>query len=205
MARQLTPQAQAAARAYDEALTNLKRVTDAVINADLQTKINALIRHIEKLYKKNEVSPNELIAALNATTALLATRTNDTEFPNALASYEKTANTMQGSPSTALKVLGGLMIGVAIAALVAGILIAPMLTMILAFTVAATAASASSMAIGGIAATVALPAIGSLGFFAQSTRGGLSKAMGDVAQQVKKTPTTLEDDSRPPMGSSLLG
>jgi hypothetical protein len=57
------------------------------------------------------------------------------------------------------------------------------------------------MAIGGIAATVALPAIGSLGFFAQSTRGGLSKAMGDVAQQVKMMPTTDNDDNSASMAS----
>ena len=191
MTRTHVSTAASANTAYQQAWNKLQQAYDAQNNDELRAKINALALHVETLNKKKNVLSKDLIAALDATTTLLETPANNEAFSEILANYEKTAQTMQGSSSSELKVLGGFMIALAITALVAGILIAPMLTMILAATVAATAASASSMAIGGIAATVALPTLGGLGFFAQSTRGGLSKAMGDVAQQAKTTSTEV--------------
>lgn len=177
---------------YEIAMRELQQEYNAQTNQELKDKIMALVQHISRLHEKRKVSPDELITALSSTTLLLNTlRTNSSALPTALHDYEKLAQTMQGNSSAVLKVLGGLMIAVAITTLVLGVMLltgpmAPLLPMIFALTIAATEAAANAMAIGAVATTVALPLLGAAGFFAQGCRSGLSKEMGNLGKEVNR-------------------
>jgi hypothetical protein len=177
---------------YEIAMSELQQEYNAQTNQKLKDKIMALVQHISRLHEKRKLSPGELIAALNSTTFLLNTlRTNPSALPTALHDHEKLAQTMQGSSSAVLKVLGGLMIAVAITALVLGVMLltgpmAPLLPMIFALTIAATEAAANAMAIGAVATVAAAPLLGAAGFFAQGCRSGLSKEMGNLGKEVNR-------------------
>lgn len=175
---------------YQTALDNLERAYHLEENEAIKTKINALVAHIQMIYQKNGAS-KELVVALNSTTTLLnAYKTGARTFSAALNNYEKVAQTMEGHPSSALKLVGLMMLALAITILVLGIMATPMVTAILAATVAASVASANTMAVTGVAVAVTLPTLSSLGFFGQSGRSGLSQAMSKVGEKINEVEMT---------------
>ena len=152
------------ARGYAAAylnLTSLKFTNIApATKSSLAVKrhLDALLRYIEKLNDSGKEFTSTLTMVLEDTVALL--RGEPTMTPK---EYHKKANNIQGKPSLALNILGGLMLALGVAAMAAAIALAAIgLGMVLITTSAAT--SAAALTVGG------------LSFFA-GRREGLSESM----------------------------
>ena len=153
-------------------------------STQLKDRINPLIAQIEK-QKSKTLTSNELedlILILINTTKRLSNRAYTHQ------EYEAFAKQTQGKSSTAMKVIGSLMIALALTALivVGGIVCCPALAAI-AGTVASTAAVSTTVQgiVGGAAASV-LGMGGAYTFFS-GCRKGISAEMGGVAKEVAHT------------------
>lgn len=125
-------------------------------------KIMAQIGHLKKAGKLPNANATEL---LENTTGLL----NGSITPDF---YKEKAQKVQGSPSLAMQILGGLMM--ALGALVAA-----------AFVAVAAVVGFKPSADGIAAATVLVAGIG---LFSAGFRAGLSKSMDNLAEEVKHNP-----------------
>ena len=137
----------------------------AALNSQPHTEvnrlINKLINQVESL-KGKEPTPT-LTAALEQTYARLTSPLT----PATYKAYNDLAQTMQGHSSTRMKVLGGIMLALSLAALTLAVVFAPV----------PLALTATTAALSG---TSVLSAATSFGLFAASSKTGLAKDMSNI-------------------------
>lgn len=142
---------------------------EATLRAELapnptHQKARALLEQVERLREQGKQPIVELTKVIEDTDSLLTHNLS-------VADYRAQAQKVQGSPSLGMKLLGGLMIGLA---LLVGAACAA-----LAY-VGITLSGESLLGAGALAAGV--------GLFSTGLRSGLSLAMNEVADEYEKTP-----------------
>ena len=169
-----------AEKRYDSA----RQILDALSTSDAQDEqVKKLIKNVLDQVAKLKTSGQpvgELADVLKSTAGLFDKSTD-------VANYQAKAKTMQGSTSRGMQILGGLMMALGLAVLVAasGILIpSPALAPIVA--------AATGMEVPGIATAFA-----GLCFFASGRQKGLASAMNTLANNVKVENAGKADDAAP--------
>ena len=140
---------------YENALIKLSELKTKKLHEDLERPLDELIAHIKKLKKDGKEPTSELIEALTKTHLRLTDKLSSER-------YKEYANTVQGKSSVGLKILGGLMVALGIAAIVAGAALLP---------------AAAGIAIGF---TGLLLGAGGIGLFAINRQKGLAKAIYNI-------------------------
>ncbi|KTD15513.1 VipE [Legionella gratiana] len=146
---------------YKKALQKLKeQLQQDDLNAQIKEHAQKVMSHIEALKAEGNESIIDLTKVLKDTQSLL-------KGEMSVKDYQTEAKTVQGKPSAGMKILGGLMIALGLAAVAAGIA--------LAVTGVGLVAGAVTAGVGvGVLAT-------GIGLFAKGRHSGLSKAMNDLA------------------------
>ena len=168
---------------YAQALQKLKEFKMPPHSKSVDDYVVRLINVIEK--QKGKERTSDLIEALEKTYLRLTTT-----FPP--EQYEDIARSMQGKPSTGMKVIGGIMIALAVALAALAIVFAPaLLGLAAAVALTGTAATIATGAVVTVTST-SIAATG-IGLFAQGfKRKGISEAMSNLN---KATPTKTEEPS----------
>ena len=160
-------------RAYQDALQQLQDLKTQPHLIALDEPLDRVIAEVEALKASGKESTAELTEALNKTYLRLT---------NQMLSdaYIAIANTMEGHPSTGMKVLGALMITLGLAIVALGVMFAPVLAS-LATTLALTGAVATAVVGTSVGLTGTAFVAPGITFFAKGfQQSGLSKAMSDV-------------------------
>lgn len=172
-------------------MVKLETTKSQLKNNSLQKKIDTLLAEVRSLQgKESEV---DLINILAYTNSLLTgngvTVEEDPDGTNIkvvpvpkmdLSTYKAKANHYSGSPNNSLRILGGLMLGLAIA-----------LTAALAVLASTSTFGIASIPAIGMLTGVSGSLLASMGSFAVGRRKGLSKAIIEVAESFEKS-TPLE-------------
>ena len=168
----------------EERYDSARQILDALSTSDAQDEqVKKLIKNVLDQVAKLKTSGQpvgELADVLKSTAGLFDKSTD-------VANYQAKAKTMQGSTSRGMQILGGLMMALGLAVLVAasGILIpSPALAPIVA--------AATGMEVPGIATAFA-----GLCFFASGRQKGLASAMNTLANNVKVENAGKADDAAP--------
>ena len=159
---------------YATALSRLEALRQQD-HPDINTLIGELVTCVEQLKNEGKESIAELTSVLNVTYQRLTGELADSK------EYEDYANKVEGKPSIGMKILGGIMLALAVAVTILGIVFAPALASVaaVAFT-KGVAVAAMGVTVG---ATGAALTVAGIGFFASGGRSGLSKAMHNVHEK----------------------
>ena len=151
---------------------------------DINAKLEWLIAQIDYLKNKGEEPVSELKKIVDATYSRLIGKLSHED-------YLSVANQVQGKPSTAMQVLGGIMLAIALAVLAVGICYFPVLVGVAAaieITGIAGVIAAGATTAGAFSAS----AFGSYCFFNQSRASGVSLAMKKVEEEKSLDSTPYE-------------
>lgn len=169
-------------KSYKDAWENLNETTRLLVgklsaNSPLIRKLDELMSRVERLHKHNEEPIDDLIKILTSTNSVLTQEIDIKE-------YNDIAQTMQGKPSKAFKVLGGLMAAIGVLAIGLGL--------VLSASGVAAAPGLGLIAAGGVSVGAGYA------FFAKSGRSGVNKRMKDVADNLEANPDDrLPNSSKP--------
>ncbi|KTD59339.1 VipE [Legionella santicrucis] len=146
---------------YKKSLQKLKeQLQQDTLDSKIREHAQKVVSQIEALKTQGKDSIVDLTKILNNTQALL-------KGEMTVKNYQTEAKTVQGKPSTGMKILGGLMIALGLAVAAVGVA--------LAVTGIGVVAGAVTAAVG-----VGVLAAG-IGIFAKGRQSGLSKAMDELA------------------------